>query len=339
MEDRKAILQVKDLQTTFFTDSGEIPAVDHIDFHLKEGEILGIVGESGCGKSVTSLSIMGLVPSPPGKIVGGEILFEGNDLLNMSERQMRHVRGNDIAMIFQEPMTSLNPLFTIGNQMTEAVLIHEKKWSKKQAVSRAVEMLSLVGLPRAADMMKDYPHQLSGGMRQRVMIAMALVCDPKVLIADEPTTALDVTIQAQILKLMKELNTRLNTAILLITHDLGVVAESCERVVVMYAGQIIEEAPVEMIFENPQHPYTKGLIQSVPDMRYKKDRLYSIAGSVPRPGTIKQGCRFASRCEFAFDRCRRENPEIYETSNSHKTRCFLYDEEEVGKHDKALVES
>lgn len=339
MEDRKAILQVKDLQTTFFTDSGEIPAVDHIDFHLKEGEILGIVGESGCGKSVTSLSIMGLVPSPPGKIVGGEILFEGNDLLNMSERQMRHVRGNDIAMIFQEPMTSLNPLFTIGNQMTEAVLIHEKKWSKKQAVSRAVEMLSLVGLPRAADMMKDYPHQLSGGMRQRVMIAMALVCDPKVLIADEPTTALDVTIQAQILKLMKELNTRLNTAILLITHDLGVVAESCERVVVMYAGQIIEEAPVEMIFENPQHPYTKGLIQSVPDMRYKKDRLYSIAGSVPRPGTIKQGCRFASRCEFAFDRCRRESPEIYETSNSHKTRCFLYDEEEVGKHDKALVES
>lgn len=339
MDDRKAILQVKDLQTTFFTDSGEIPAVDHIDFDLKEGEILGIVGESGCGKSVTSLSIMGLVPSPPGKIVGGEILFEGKDLLNMSERQMRRVRGNDIAMIFQEPMTSLNPLFTIGNQMTEAVLIHEKKWSKKKAVTRAVEMLNLVGLPRAADMMKDYPHQLSGGMRQRVMIAMALVCDPKVLIADEPTTALDVTIQAQILKLMKELNTRLNTAILLITHDLGVVAESCERVVVMYAGQIIEEAPVEMIFENPQHPYTKGLIQSVPDMRYKKDRLYSIAGSVPRPGTIKQGCRFASRCEFAFDRCRRENPEIYETSNSHKTRCFLYDEEEVGKHDKALVES
>lgn len=339
MDDRKAILQVKDLQTTFFTDSGEIPAVDHIDFHLKEGEILGIVGESGCGKSVTSLSIMGLVPSPPGKIVGGEILFEDTDLLKMSERQMRRVRGNDVAMIFQEPMTSLNPLFTIGNQMIEAVLIHEKKWTKKQAISRAVEMLNLVGLPRAADMMKDYPHQLSGGMRQRVMIAMALVCDPKVLIADEPTTALDVTIQAQILKLMKELNTRLNTAILLITHDLGVVAESCERVIVMYAGQIIEEAPVETIFDNPQHPYTKGLIQSVPDMRYKKDRLYSIAGNVPRPGTIKQGCRFASRCEYAFDRCLQENPELFETSSIHKTRCFLYDKEEVEAHDKALVES
>ena len=223
--------------------------------------------------------------------------------------------------------------------MNEAILIHEKKWSKKQATIRAIEMLNLVGLPRAEDMMNDYPHQLSGGMRQRVMIAMALVCNPKVLIADEPTTALDVTIQAQILKLMKELNTRLDTAILLITHDLGVVAESCERVVVMYAGQIIEEAPVATIFENPEHPYTQGLIQSVPDMRYKKDRLYSIEGSVPRPGSVKRGCRFASRCEFAFDRCHKENPELYETSTVHKTRCFLYDKEEVKTHDKALVES
>lgn len=340
MDDRKVILQVNDLQTTFFTDSGEVPAVDHIDFHVHEGEILGIVGESGCGKSVTSLSIMGLVPNPPGKVVGGEILFEDKDLLKMSEKQMRGIRGNDIAMIFQEPMTSLNPLFTIGNQMIEAILIHEKKQSKKQATERAVEMLKLVGLPRASDLMKDYPHQLSGGMRQRVMIAMALVCDPKVLIADEPTTALDVTIQAQILKLMKELNTRLNTAVLLITHDLGVVAETCERVVVMYSGQIIEEALSNEIFENPQHPYTKGLIQSVPDMRYKKDRLYSIAGNVPRPGTIKQGCRFAARCEFAFDRCLQENPELYETSNEHKVRCFLYDEEGVEANDKkALIES
>lgn len=340
MDNRKVILQVNDLQTTFFTDSGEVPAVDHIDFHVHEGEILGIVGESGCGKSVTSLSIMGLVPNPPGKVVGGEILFEDRDLLKMSEKQMRGIRGNDIAMIFQEPMTSLNPLFTIGNQMTEAILIHEKKQSKKQAAERAVKMLKLVGLPRASDLMKDYPHQLSGGMRQRVMIAMALVCDPKVLIADEPTTALDVTIQAQILKLMKELNTRLNTAVLLITHDLGVVAETCERVVVMYSGQIIEEALAKEIFENPQHPYTKGLIQSVPDMRYKKDRLYSIAGNVPRPGTIKQGCRFAARCEFAFDRCLQENPELYETSNEHKVRCFLYDEEEVEADDKkALIES
>ena len=340
MSERKAVLEVKDLQTTFFTDSGEIPAVDHIDFHVKEGEILGIVGESGCGKSVTSLSIMGLVPKPPGKIVGGEILFEGKDLLEMSERQMRHIRGNDIAMIFQEPMTSLNPLFTIGNQMTEAILIHEKGWSKKKAAIRAIDMLKLVGLPRAEGIMKDYPHQLSGGMRQRVMIAMALVCDPKVLIADEPTTALDVTIQAQILKLMRELNTRLNTAVLLITHDLGVVAETCERVIVMYAGQIIEEAPVKQIFDDPQHPYTKGLIQSVPDMRHKKDRLYSIPGSVPKPGSIRQGCRFAARCEFAFDRCQQENPELYETSDVHQTRCFLYDGERVGVNDdKALIES
>lgn len=340
MDGRKTVLQVNDLQTTFFTDSGEIPAVDHVSFHVKEGEVLGIVGESGCGKSVTSLSIMGLIPNPPGKIVGGEILFEDNDLLKMSERRMRGIRGNDIAMIFQEPMTSLNPLFTIGNQMIEAILIHEKGWSKKKAVARAVEMLKLVGLPRAEEMLKDYPHQLSGGMRQRVMIAMALVCDPKVLIADEPTTALDVTIQAQILKLMKDLNKRLDTAVLLITHDLGVVAETCERVIVMYAGQIIEEAPVKQIFEDPQHPYTKGLIQSIPDMRYKKDRLYSIPGSVPKPGSIKQGCRFAARCEFAFDRCLKENPELYETSAVHDTRCFLYDMEGVKKNDsKTLVES
>ncbi|AOV06842.1 ABC transporter ATP-binding protein [Sporosarcina ureilytica] len=339
MDSRKTILEVINLQTTFFTDSGEIPAVDHINFHVKEGEVLGIVGESGCGKSVTSLSIMGLVPNPPGKIVGGEIRFEDKDLLKMTERQMRQVRGNDIAMIFQEPMTSLNPLFTIGNQMVEAILIHEKKWSKKQAHERSVEMLKLVGLPRANDLMREYPHQLSGGMRQRVMIAMALVCDPKVLIADEPTTALDVTIQAQILKLMKELNTRLNTAVLLITHDLGVVAETCERVIVMYAGQIIEEAPVKTIFENPQHPYTKGLIQSVPDMRYKKERLYSIAGNVPIPGTVKQGCRFAARCEFAFDRCLSENPELYETSVVQKTRCFLYDEKGVKADDEALIKS
>ncbi|CAM3213954.1 ABC transporter ATP-binding protein [Filibacter tadaridae] len=340
MSERKTILQVKDLQTTFFTDSGEIPAVDHIDFHVKEGEILGIVGESGCGKSVTSLSIMGLIPQPPGKIVGGEIVFQENDLLKMTERQMRQIRGNDIAMIFQEPMTSLNPLFTIGNQMLEAILIHEKGWSKKKAKERAIEMLQLVGLPRAEEMLQDYPHQLSGGMRQRVMIAMALVCDPKVLIADEPTTALDVTIQAQILKLMRELNTRLNTAVLLITHDLGVVAETCERVIVMYAGQIIEESPAKQIFDDPQHPYTKGLIQSIPDMRFKKDRLYSIPGSVPKPGSIKQGCRFAARCEFAFDRCIKEDPELYETSDAHQTRCFLYDKEGAEMDDnKTLIES
>lgn len=340
MSERKKVLEVTDLQTTFFTDSGEIPAVDHVDFYVREGEVLGIVGESGCGKSVTSLSVMGLVPNPPGKITGGEILFQGNDLLQKSEKEMRYIRGNDIAMIFQEPMTSLNPLFTIGSQMTEAILIHEKKWSKKKARARAIEMLKLVGLPRADELIDEYPHQLSGGMRQRVMIAMALVCDPKLLIADEPTTALDVTIQAQILKLMKDLNTRLDTAIMLITHDLGVVAETCERVIVMYAGQVIEEAPVKTIFANPQHPYTKGLIQSVPDMRYKKDRLFSIPGNVPKPGSVRKGCKFAARCEFAFDKCLSEDPALLVTEPGHQTRCFLYSEEGVREDGpKAFVES
>ncbi len=339
MSERKTILDVKGLQTSFFTDDGEIPAVDNVDFHIREGEVLGIVGESGCGKSVTSLSIMGLVPSPPGKITGGEILFQDKDLTKLSEKKMREIRGNDIAMIFQEPMTSLNPLFTIGNQLREAIKIHKKDWSKQQIQERAVEMMNLVGLPRPEGLMKEYPHQLSGGMRQRVMIAMALLCDPKVLIADEPTTALDVTIQSQILKLIKNLNERLNTAVLLITHDLGVVAESCERVVVMYAGKVVEEGPVHTIFNDPQHPYTKGLLESVPDMRFKKERLYSIPGNVPKPGTIKTGCKFAARCEFAFDRCIGETPELYQTADDHQTRCFLFDPKEVQSHDRTVVKS
>lgn len=322
---RNVILEVKELETTFFTDSGNVSAVDRISFSIHEGEVLAIVGESGCGKSVTSLSIMGLVPSPPGKITNGQILFQNRDISKLTDKQMRSIRGNEIAMIFQEPMTSLNPLFTIGNQLIEAISIHNPKWSKKEASKKAIEMMKLVGLPRAEELIKDYPHQLSGGMRQRVMIAMALVCDPKVLIADEPTTALDVTIQAQILKLMRDLNERLNTAVLLITHDLGVVAETCERVIVMYAGQIVEEAPVNEIFKNPQHPYTKGLIQSVPDMRYKKEVLYSIPGNVPKPGSIKVGCRFAPRCEYAHERCLNENPSLYETAQTHKARCFLLD--------------
>lgn len=324
---RKVLLDVKGLETTFFTDDGAVKAVDNIHFHVHEGEVLGIVGESGCGKSVTSLSIMRLIPSPPGKITAGEVLLDGKDLVGLSDKEMRSIRGKDVAMIFQEPMTSLNPLFTIGNQLIEAIRIHNKSWSKKQATARAVEMMKLVGLPRAEELIHEYPHQLSGGMRQRVMIAMALVCDPKVLIADEPTTALDVTIQAQILKLMRELNARLNTAILLITHDLGVVAETCERVIVMYAGQVVEEAPVREIFKNPQHPYTKGLIQSVPDMRFKKDNLYSIPGNVPKPGSIKEGCRFAPRCEFATERCMKETPPLYRTSDVHQARCFLVEEE------------
>ena len=323
---RNVLLEVKGLETTFFTDDGAVRAIDNVSFDIHEGEILGIVGESGCGKSVTSLSIMGLVPNPPGKITAGEIVLNNRDLTKLSDKEMRSIRGKDVAMIFQEPMTSLNPLFTIGKQLVEAIRIHNKSWSKKQAIKRAIEIMQLVGLPRANELINEYPHQLSGGMRQRVMIAMALVCDPKVLIADEPTTALDVTIQAQILKLMRELNERLNTAIMLITHDLGVVAETCERVVVMYAGQVVEEAPVEEIFENPQHPYTQGLIQSVPDMRYKKESLYSIPGNVPKPGSIKTGCRFAPRCQFATTRCTQENPELYKTSSTHKARCFLIEE-------------
>ena len=280
---------------------------------------------------------MGLVPNPPGKITSGDILLNGQNITSLSEKEMRKIRGKEIAMIFQEPMTSLNPLFTIGNQLTEALLIHQKMLFKRKAKKKAIEMLKLVGLPRAKELMKEYPHQLSGGMRQRVMIAMALICDPKILIADEPTTALDVTIQAQILKLMKDLNKRLHTAILLITHDLGVVAETCDRVIVMYAGQIVEEGPVKEIFKNPQHPYTKGLIQSVPDMRIKKDTLYTIPGNVPKPGSIQVGCRFAARCEFAHERCLQENPSIYKATAVHHARCFLLEEKTGGEVRGELV--
>ena len=334
MED--PVLSVKNLQTSFLTDNGEVAAVDNIDFHINEGEILGVVGESGCGKSVTSLSIMGLVPSPPGKIVGGEILYKGEDLTKASEKRMRQIRGNEIAMIFQEPMTSLNPLFTIGNQMMETIRLHHK-WTKTQVRERAIEMLELVGLPNAESLLNDYPHQLSGGMRQRVMIAMAMVCHPQVLIADEPTTALDVTIQAQILKLMKKLNQDYKTAIMLITHDLGVVAEVCQRVVVMYAGKVVEEGDIDSIFKQPKHPYTIGLIKSVPDMREKVDRLYSIPGNVPKPGTIKEGCRFAARCEHAFDRCLKESPDLYETGNGQRARCFLHDHQKESKQEGVIV--
>ncbi|WP_010677467.1 ABC transporter ATP-binding protein [Bacillus timonensis] len=333
------IIEVKGLRTSFFTDEGEIPAVDHVNFYIKEGEILGVVGESGCGKSVTSLSIMGLVPSPPGKIVDGEIVFNGENIAKFSEKKMRQIRGNDIAMIFQEPMTSLNPLLTIGNQMIEGIKIH-MKWDKKKSRARAIEVMKRVGLPRAEELMDEYPHQLSGGMRQRVMIAMAMACNPKLLIADEPTTALDVTIQSQILKLMKKLNAELNTAIMLITHDLGVVAQICERVVVMYAGKIVEEGAVSSIFKNPKHPYTKGLLKSVPDIRNKNERLYSIPGNVPRPGSIKNGCRFAERCEFAFDRCFSDTPELYEVDDKgHRVRCFLQSKEEESNHDTAFTSS
>ncbi|MFC0522058.1 ABC transporter ATP-binding protein [Pontibacillus salicampi] len=327
------VLEVKGLRTSFYTSEGDIPAVDDIDLHVERGEILGVVGESGCGKSVTSLSIMGLIPSPPGRIVAGQILFEGDNLLDASEKKMRSIRGDDIAMIFQEPMTSLNPLFTIGNQLIEALSTH-RSWSKKRYQERAVAMLELVGLPRARELMHAYPHELSGGMRQRVMIAMAIICDPKLLIADEPTTALDVTIQKQILRLMKKINDTLGTSIMVITHDLGVVAEICDRVVVMYAGKIVEEGSVESLFHHPSHPYTKGLLASVPDIRSKSETLYSIPGNVPKPGSIMKGCRFAQRCTSVMDHCFTEDPPLISIKDSsQKVRCFLYNGEEEPAHE------
>jgi peptide/nickel transport system ATP-binding protein len=322
--EKDPILRIKDLKVSFQSGKKLVPAVDGISFELKDGEILGIVGESGSGKSVTSLATMGLIPSPPGKIENGEIIFEGKDLKNISEKEWRKIRGNQISMIFQEPMTSLNPLFTIGNQLIEAIRLHTDL-SKREAIVRSIELLKLVGIPRAEGILKEYPHQLSGGMRQRVMIAMAMACNPRVLIADEPTTALDVTIQAQILALMKDLNKKTNTTIILITHDLGVVAEICERVIVMYSGQIVEQGDVRTILKNPQHPYTKGLLKSVPDLRGKKERLYSIPGTVPTPGSIQKGCRFAARCSEAYGQCQEETPVLYKTEkDGHEVRCFLH---------------
>lgn len=316
------LLDIKGLRTHFFTDHGEIPAVDGVDLYIKKGEVLGVVGESGCGKSVTSLSVMRLIPSPPGRIVGGAMKFKGEDLTQATESRMRKVRGNEIAMIFQEPMTSLNPVYTIGDQIGETVRLH-RKWSKKAARIHAIDMLKKVGIPRPEQIVDEYPHQLSGGMRQRVMIAMAMSCDPELLIADEPTTALDVTIQAQILDLMRKLNRESGAAIMLITHDLGVVAEICDRVAVMYAGKVVEEGTVQDIFKNPQHPYTKGLIQSVPRMDEKIDRLYSIPGNVPNPGSVPKGCRFAPRCDAVMSKCHEDLPELIALGLEHKSRCWL----------------
>lgn len=319
------VLKIQNLRTSFQTDQGPVPVVKDVSFSIGSGEVVGIVGESGCGKSVTSLSIMRLIPERNG-VVSGEVLFNGQNLNRLSERQMRSIRGNEIAMIFQEPMTSLNPVFTIGEQLREAVLIHQKI-GKRSADALAVSMLKEVGLPRADQIMKEYPHQLSGGMRQRVMIAMAMICSPNLLIADEPTTALDVTIQAQILELMKSFNRKTGTAIMLITHDLGVVAEMCERVIVMYAGKIVEEGDVQSVFRTPKHPYTVGLLKSVPDIRIKKDRLYSIQGNVPKPGSIQAGCEFAPRCPHAMSRCIEESPNLVDTGAGQKVSCWLFQEE------------
>lgn len=317
----EALLKVENLKTYFYTENGLAKSVDGVSFQLNEGETVAIVGESGCGKSVTSLSIMGLV-KPPGKIVDGSIRFYGQNLLELPAKEMRKIRGNRISMIFQEPLTSLNPVFTVGNQVAEAIILHQKV-SPKEARKKTIELFKKVGIARAEHVFDSYPHSLSGGMRQRVMIAMAVSCNPKLLIADEPTTALDVTIQAQILRLLKELSAEYNTAIMLITHDLGVVAEIADRVVVMYAGQIVEESDVFEIFQHPKHPYTKGLLNSTPKIHDLKEELESIEGNVPTPLEMPQGCRFHTRCGFATEKCRSSEPSLKQLTANQKVRCWL----------------
>ena len=322
-----AVLEVDDLQTHFFTPLGTVRAVDGVSYALKSGQTLGVVGESGCGKSVSALSILRLVASPPGRVVGGAVRFEGRNLLDLPEPEMEKIRGNEISMIFQEPMTSLNPLYTVGKQIAEAVALHQGL-SRKEAWDRAVDMLRRVYIPEPERRAHAYPHQLSGGMRQRVMIAMALSCNPKVLIADEPTTALDVTIQAQILDLMRELQETYGTAIVLITHDMGVVAENADRVVVMYAGRKVEEAPAAELFDNPGHPYTKGLLGSIPHLDevarsgQRRQRLNEIKGLVPSLFNLPPGCSFAPRCARASDRCRVERPVLEEHRPDHLIACW-----------------
>ncbi|MCR4403616.1 MAG: ABC transporter ATP-binding protein [Firmicutes bacterium] len=319
----ETLLEVRDLKTYFYTEDGVVPAVDGVSFSVEKGETIGIVGESGCGKSVTSLSVMRLIPNPPGKIIDGEIIFEGENILEKTEAEMRHIRGNEISMIFQEPMTSLNPVFTIGDQIMEAIMLHQKV-GKREARAKTIEMLKLVGIPSAEKRVDEYPHQMSGGMRQRVMIAMALSCNPRLLIADEPTTALDVTIQAQILDLMLKLKQDLGTAIMLITHDLGVIAETVNKVVVMYAGKIVESADVVRIFKEPEHPYTLGLLGSIPKVNEDRERLQVIEGVVPNPFSMPPGCRFHPRCSFARDICKEEEPELVDVEDGHQVRCWKF---------------
>jgi peptide/nickel transport system ATP-binding protein len=319
------LLEVDDLKTYFYTRDGIVHAVDGVSFSVYPSETLAVVGESGCGKSVTSLSILRLIASPPGKIVNGRLLFQGRDLLGLTEDEMRKVRGNEISMIFQEPMTSLNPVLTIGNQIAEALVLH-RGMTRKEAMTRATEMLTLVNIPEAARRIEQYPHQLSGGMRQRVMIAMALACNPRLLIADEPTTALDVTIQAQILDLMRGLKEKTGAAIVLITHDLGVVAEMAQRVVVMYAGRKVEEAPVEELFARPRHPYTEGLLKSIPRLEdaqaVERARLAEIPGMVPSLKEAVAGCLFAPRCAYATARCHLEYPPLEQQASGHFAACW-----------------
>jgi oligopeptide/dipeptide ABC transporter ATP-binding protein len=325
------LLELDDLHTFFYTDNGVARSVDGVSFAVGAGETVGVVGESGCGKSVTALSILRLI-RPPGRVEqGSAIRFEGKDLLAMSEKEMQNIRGNRIAMVFQEPMTALNPVFTVGDQIAEVARIHAGM-SKKEAAARAVEMLKLVGIPAPEQRADEYPHQLSGGMRQRVVIAMALVMNPALVIADEPTTALDVTIQAQILELLADLTKRLGTSILLITHDLGVVAENCSRVIVMYAGEVVEEATTIELFGRAHHPYTEGLLGAMPRVGGTAERLATIPGTVPPPTNWPEGCRFRERCMYSWDRCAVEHPPLYQIGGGHTSRCHLADEPERRAH-------
>ncbi len=330
MSDTKPLLEVKNLKTYFYTEDGVVRAVDGVNFEIYPGEVLGIVGESGCGKSVTSLSIMRLI-GVPGKIVEGEINFDGKNLVTASEEEMRTVRGNRISMIFQQPQSALNPVFRAGDQISEVLNIHQD-FGKEAGRERAVELLKQVGIPEPKRRAEAFPHELSGGMSQRVMIAMALACVPDLLIADEPTTALDVTIQAQILDLMRDLRTQLGSALMLITHDLGVIAEMANRVVVMYAGEIVEESPVASLFDKPHHPYTQGLIGSIPVLGQRRDRLDVIPGNVPNLVNLPQGCRFAPRCrartEHNLSICTEKHPDLIKVADGHKVRCWLYEDAE-----------
>jgi oligopeptide/dipeptide ABC transporter ATP-binding protein len=319
------LLKIEGLQTHFFTEAGTVRAVDGVSLMVRKGETLGIVGESGCGKSVTALSVLRLIPNPPGKIVGGNIFLDGRDLLKLPENEMRKVRGASISMIIQEPMTSLNPVFTVGDQIAEGIRLHQRL-SKRESWNKAIEMLRLVRVADPDRRVKEYPHQMSGGMRQRVMIAMALSCNPQLLIADEPTTALDVTIQAQILELLSQLKSELGMAVMLITHDLGVVADTAARVAVMYAGRVVEEAPVLELFANPKHPYTQGLLSSIPriEKTERRPRLQAIPGMVPDMLELPKGCKFQARCSKIFEPCSGEEPQLKEVAPNHRVRCYLY---------------
>ena len=331
-KENQKLLEVKDLHVSFFTPAGEVKAVGGISYDLNYGEVMGVVGESGSGKSQEAYSIMGLLQSP-GKVTGGSITFEGKDVLAMSKEEMTNFRGNKVAMIFQNPMTCLNPVYTIGNQLVEALRAHDKSISKEDAEKRAMEMMEMVGINNVEKRMKQYPHEFSGGMRQRVMIAMGLICHPQLLIADEPTTALDVTIQAQILDLIRDLNQEMNTSVVFITHDLGVVSELCDTVIVMYNGHIVEKAPTADIFREPLHPYTQGLLSAIPRITKERKPLSTIEGMVPNPVERIKGCRFWPRCPKACDRCRKEEPPVFSVGEDRQVRCWLYAQADNGSQE------